>query len=432
MLGFAPANGLQLSRRALLQAAAGALLSLPARSQTRPLLSAAAFIDSVGVNTHLSSEPYAARFERVSELLEICGIRHLRDELRPDNKLNQWRELFRRYGVRSHLLVSPATNTVTQMLDYLAALGIEAVSAIEGQNEGDADWFMAHRAARGNWSATVVAYQREIFRALRARYKAAALPVLSPTVLDFKPGDMRLLDGAADFCDFVAIHPYAQHAEEPETDAPYAAISWYLENMRDGFKPGAPAMATETGYNTMVQPGGSGVSEEAAAIYIPRLLLNNFAAGIRRTFLYQLLDAGRDPAEWEHHWGLVRDDDTPKPAFHAIAGLLGALRDEPGSAAEAPVRVALRNAPQDARLLEFQKTDGSTVAAIWRSVRCWDPERAAAIPAEAQTIIAAPDRRVSHAAIMTLNGKPEWTELAAASDGIAVPVGATVVLLRAD
>ncbi len=426
------AAGLHLSRRAFLQAAAGSLLPSPSLSETRPFYSAAAFIGSVGVNTHLSSEPYASRFDRVRELLETCGIRHLRDELRPDNNLKHWRELFWRYGVRSHLLVSPATNTVTQMLDYLAALGIETVSAIEGQNEGDADWFMAHKAARGNWSATVLAYQREIFRALRAHYPADTLPVLSPTVLDFKPADMKLLIGAADFCDLVAIHPYAQHAEEPETDAPYAAISWYLENMRDSFKPDAPAMATETGYNTMVQPGGSGVSEEAAAIYIPRLLLNNFAAGIRRTFLYQLLDAGRDPAEWEHHWGLVRDDDTPKPAFHALAALLGALRDEPGAAAgaTAPVRVTFREAPQDARLLEFQKAGGSTVAAIWRSVRCWDPERAALIPVEPQTFIAVPNRPVSRAALMTPNDGPAWKELAVTREGIAVPVGAKVVLLR--
>lgn len=251
---------LPLSRRTLLQGAMVALLHRPASAQATTVHSASDFIDSVGVNSHLSSEPYAAAFSRVSDLLAASGIRHLRDELRPTNNLGRWRDLFARCKIRSHLLVSPATNTVSQMLDYLSALGVDKVSAIEGQNEGDGEWFMAQKGAGTNWGATVIAYQQDVYRSLRARYSQDTLPVVSPTVLDWKPSDVQLIRGAADFCDVVAIHSYVQHAEEPETDAPYASLSWYLRNMRDAFKPGAPVMATETGYNSMVQQGGSGVS----------------------------------------------------------------------------------------------------------------------------------------------------------------------------
>jgi hypothetical protein len=418
----------RLSRRAFMMGGTAALLASPARAQGVPVCSAAAFADSVGVNTHLGSEPYASRFGLVRELLAASGIRHVRDELRPSNDLARWRELFERHGIRSHLLVSPATNTVAEMLDYLAALGAEKVSAIEGQNEGDSDWFQAQEAARGGWAAAVTAYQRAVFQTLRERYPADVLPVLSPSVLDWKPGDMEAIRAAAPFCDMVAIHPYAQHGEEPETEAPYAALSWYLRQMRDGFKPGAPAMATEAGYNTLVEPRGAGVSEAAAAIYIPRLLLNNFAAGIRRTFLYELLDEGPDPAEWEQHWGLVRYDGTPKPAYRAVAALLQALdASQPGGVA---VAAAFRGAPPEARAMQFRKADGSTIVAIWRAVRCFDAAAARGIAVDPVPLTVVPDRSVSQAAFTVLDGGTAWAELPVSNGAIAVPAGAGVVLLR--
>ena len=421
-----------LSRRALLAGGTAALLASPLRAQTAAAYSAAAFADSVGVNTHLSSEPYAKRFDLVRELLAAARVRHVRDELRAGNDLSLWRELFSRHKIRSHLLVSPATNTVRQILDYIAALGAEKVSAIEGQNEGDSDWFKAQKAAHGDWGAAVTAYQREVFQALHSRYPVAALPVLSPTVLDWKPGDVESIRGAAEFCDMVAIHSYAQHGEEPETEAPYAALSWYLRNMRDDFKPGAPAMVTETGYNSLFHPGSASVSETAAAIYIPRLLLNNFASGVRRTFLYEFLDEGDSPDDPEQHWGLVRHDGTPKPAYHALSALLAAVSEEESatSPAGSAVTAVFREAPREGRLLQFRKADGSTIAAIWRAVPCWDPAVARDIGVEAEPLTIVPDRPVSQAAFMIPEEGAAWRELHVSDNAITVQAGAKIILVR--
>jgi hypothetical protein len=421
-----------ISRRVFLAGAAGTLLGGSSPGEYDPP-AAARFVDSVGVNIHLSSEPYASRFQLVRSLLAASGIRHVRDELRPGNNFNRWRELFFQEKVRSHLLVSPATNTVTQMLDYLSALGVDKVSAIEGQNEGDSDWFKAQRVAHGDWSGAVVSYQREVFEALRSREDTGSLPVLSPTVLDFRPGDVERIRPAADFCDAVAIHAYAQHGEDPETSAPYASLSWYLQNMRDGFKPGAPVMVTETGYNNLVRAGGGGVSEAAAAIYLPRLLLNNFAAGIRRTFLYELLDEGLDPNEPEQHWGLVRYDGARKPAFHAISALLGAFQDTAEGSnffAGETVRAALRGAPPLSKLLQFQKADGTMILAVWRAIGCWDAARAVETGVALQPLTVALDRPVSHAAFMVPNDGTAWTDIAISAGEFVIPVGAKLVLVR--
>ena len=411
-------------------AAAAAVTYRANAAPSSPGRPADAFVDSVGVNVHLGSEPYASSFGRFRSLIGASFIRHLRDELRPANDLARWRGLHAAFGIRSHLLVSPATNTVPQMLEYLAALGVQRVSAIEGQNEGDSDWFMAQDAARLNWSAAVVAYQRDVFAALRSRYAAASLPILSPSIIDWKPADVWLIRRAASFCDIVAIHAYVQHGQEPETQDGSASLDWYLRHMRDAFKPGAPVMATETGYTNVVRPGGAGVSERAAGIYLPRLLLNNFDQGVARTFLYEFMDGGADPADGEHHYGLVRHDGTPKPAYDAIVALLTELHD-PGGASEEQVGppAALADAPPETRIVVLRKRDGSAIAALWRAVRSWDPARGVDIavsPVPVQVSTGA----VRQASWMVPGEGLGWADFAIRDGAVTAPVTDKVGLLR--
>ncbi|MGY2046819.1 hypothetical protein [Methylobacterium sp. JK268] len=388
------------------------------------------FLDSVGLNVHLDDPSYATRFEEVRTLVAGCGIRHLRDELRPSNDLGRWRELFARHGIRAHLLVSPVTNTPAEMLAYLDAVGVPTVSAIEGQNEGDSDWFMAHPAARGDWSRTVVAYQREVHAALRARYDPATLPLLSPSLLDYRPQDVALIRDAAAFCDAVAIHSYTQGGQEPETEDGYAGIGWYLANFRTPFKPDAPAICTETGYCTPPVTGRSGVSEAAAAVYLPRLLLHNFASGIPRTFLYQLLDGGDDPGNSEHHWGLVRHDGSLKPAYRALRGLMGALATpDDGPAAAADRTVLLPEATPDLRSVVLARRDGGTVVALWRALRCWDPARGIDLPMGSAPQRVVLGRPAARARVIRPAEQEGWSPLDLRDDAVTLPVGGTVTLV---
>ena len=408
-----------LTRRAVL----GAALAAPLPLAPVKVFDADAFVDSVGVNVHLGSDPYLGAFDTVRDQLGALGVRYVRDELRPDNDLGRWRTLHRLHGIRSHLLVSPVTNTVAEMLHYLDAVGPQTVSAIEGQNEGDSDWFMAQKQARPRWDQAVIAYQRAVFRAVRARYPA--LPVLSPSVIDYKPVDARLLRPAAPFSDLVALHPYAQRAQAPETTDEYAGLDWYLRMMRDGFRPGAPAMATEAGYTTLDRPGG--ISEAAQATYLPRLLLHFFAAGIRRTFLYEFMDGGADPADSEHHFGLLRHDGSPKPAFTAVAGLLQALatpQPRPSQRMAQPVIYM----DGSARCVGFSKPEGEVILAIWRAVPVWDAERRknVAVPTTPVALrLNAPPRRADWRPL----SEAHWRSLPMTPD-LTFDVGASVALVR--
>ncbi len=57
-----------------------------------------------------------------------------------------------------------------------------------------------------------------------------------------------------------------------------------------------------------------------------------FGAGVSRTFLYELVDVKPEPAlhDPEQHFGLLRNDLSPKPAFTAVKTMIAAIRASPG------------------------------------------------------------------------------------------------------
>jgi hypothetical protein len=134
---------------------------------------------------------------------------------------------------------------------------------------------------------------------------------------------------------------------------------------------------TETGYHNALQAtdGQPPVSEAAAAIYIPRLLIAAFGAGVRRSFLYELVDEKPDPGltEPEQHFGLLRNDLSPKPAFTALQTMVRAIRESPGPGLSGRVGWRVDVDGQDeVEQLTLERRDGSQVIALWRPVSVWD------------------------------------------------------------
>ena len=418
-------------RRALL-GAAGAALFVPAASadNSQGVRPARDFADSVGVCMYLGGDFYRNQFSRLRNLLDASHIRHVRVEPRAGFELDRWRALLTIPGFRFHLLASPLTNTVPQLLDLIAALGLDGCSSVEGPNEGNG-YFKTQPASRGDWSGTVVAYQRDLYEAVRRISPVSKLPVVSPTLLDWRPGDVALIKGAAAFCDVVGLHSYVQRSQEPETHEDYAALSWYVRNYRDSFKPDAPIMVTETGYTNTTGPGRHGISELASSIYLPRLLLHNFAVGVRRTFLYAFMDAGEDPGNNEHHYGLVRFDGEPKPAYPCVRALLEALATDPPRPRHGPsVRPSFPGAPTSLRSQVFALRDGGAVAALWQPARVWDASRGVDMEPSPATPVIVDGAGAERAEQMTLDDAATWRPVALAGGRAVVPVGARVTLLR--
>jgi hypothetical protein len=199
------------------------------------------------------------------------------------------------------------------------------------------------------------------------RKAAPGVTLLGPSVL-MGPSRVELPE---DLPGHYNAHPYAL-GEPPEPTIGTAVHEARPAGIREG------AFFTEIGYHNALaaSTGQPPVSEQAAAVYLPRALVAAFGAGVRRTFMYELLDEKPDPGlhDSEQHFGLLRNDLSPKPAFTAIKTLIAAVRSSPGSGSGL-LPWDLR-APDDADVqhLMLARRDGSRALAIWRPVSVWDTD----------------------------------------------------------
>ena len=331
-----------------------------------PVRSAAAFIDSVGVNVHMSYDnTNYSQVEAVRARLRELGVRHVRDGIvlgRPD----QYRalNLLADDGVRAQLILGdPAgrlgTGTLEQQLATLEHELLGVADAVEGPNEYDL-------SGDPEWVARLRDYQSRLAAAVKGTPALARLPVVGPSVV--LPGSEAALGDLSDRMDLGNIHSY------PGGRQPESNLSGELEEARAN-SGALPVAATETGYHDAVasQDGHRPASELAVATYLPRLFLSYFAAGVRRTFAYELLDERPDPArvDLQANFGLLREDLTPKPAFLALRNLLAVLRPAGARSGASPPRYTLSD-PAVAELMLDLGGDRFALV-LWAPVPVWDP-----------------------------------------------------------
>jgi hypothetical protein len=384
-----------------------------------PALDASAFVDSVGVNVHFSYDdgPYAKR-ESIATLVRTLGIRHLRDGLTAGREdICRTDRALAASGVR-FTFITQAHPSSQRLVAWASCVG-DALEAYEGINEFD----ISHRASEADWVATLRSSQRELYAEVKSAPALARLTVIGPSLTSTAAA--RAVGDLAASLDEGNTHDYfAGH--EPGTGGwglgGFGSIAFNLATARliSGDK---PVVATETGYAT--PPSPNSVDDATQAAYVPRLFLVQYAAGIRRTLEYELVDEGGAPFGT---YGLVRHDLTPKPAFRALAALLHELgtggtesgAPSPGSIAgsmgghdavslsgsaagsdglPAPGAVAAANerspfpievvsANADVRHMLFARADGAYVLVVWRETAAWDPkaQRPIDVPEVAVTV----------------------------------------------
>lgn len=147
-----------------------------------------------------------------------------------------------------------------------------------------------------------------------------------------------------------------------------------------------PIVIGETGYHNSLYAGSlDGMSEKAAAIYYPRLLLEGWrqeaalGRGFGTTYIHELLDSrdgtlcgGFCQADREAGHGLVAANFAPKIQFHTLRRLLTRLDDPSGPTTSSTSGVSVSPSSQDTvRRLLFRKGSGY-VLALWRPVKVWN------------------------------------------------------------
>ena len=337
--------------------------------------SAASFIDSIGINTHLHYQTtvYDTRYEDLikPKLLEL-GVRHVRDGAYThpvahydDFYYQRLRELAAA-GIKFNL-VTALTTPYGQGTDYSKLADVfartdGAVTAFEGVNEPDLQGI-------GDWINQTRAAQRQLYETVKGNAALRDVKIIGPSAVA-QPAELGDL---SNYLDYGNAHPYL--GGKSPTDDEHNLTTWtVLErvSVNSGKK---PIMITETGYHNALETPSDHppTSEKAAAIYLPRLFMENFNRGVPRSYLYELIDSKSSGrlTNMDASFGLLRYDGSEKPGFRAVANLIDLLADSdwgtPGS-----LNYSVSGDTDTLHQTLLQKSDGTFYLALWLEKSSWD------------------------------------------------------------
>jgi hypothetical protein len=329
------------------------------------------FVESVGVNVHLSydsSSPYR-NYPMVEQKLSELGVRYIRDGIHPGQPF-QYQELRRLAdrGIRTDVIVGDPLQRwgigplPTQLALIKSQLG-GAVASLEAPNEYD-------NQGDPNWAANLRSYQQQLWTLAKADPALASYPIVGPSFVS--RDSQQALGDIRPWTDYGNIHPYPG-GDSPDRDS-HMDAEMAAPTASVGSK---PLQATETGYHNALnfQGGHKPASEAAAGVYYPRLYLDYFRRGISRTFGYELIDQRPDPGmgDDEARFGLLRNDWSEKPAFVAMRRLIALMSDQGAAFSPTPLDYSIQGGRSSLRQMLFQKRDGTYLLALWNADRIWDP-----------------------------------------------------------
>ena len=339
-------------RRSYLVTATLALATLSAQGQQA--VQSDQFVDSVGVNVHLhyTDTPYYTNFPLVKSSLVSLGVRHVRDGM-TNTTLQAYYDRHNELGaagIKGLFIVSP--NTSLSSIEDWSANVSSSIEAYENPNEYD-------NVSGG--IATLKSFMPTLYAGAHKAEMVGSIPVIGPSLT--KAASFSQLGNESSLMDYSNLHNYFA-GRNPGTGGwgsnGYGSLGYNmaLANIVGASK---PIITTETGYgNSSVTPNN--VPESVSATYMPRLLLEQWNAGIKRTYLYELLSEGSAPYS---DYGLLRADGSQKPAFKAVSNLIALLSDQ--GVAFIPKTFSYKVTGGDSALhqLLLQKRDGSFYIALW-------------------------------------------------------------------
>jgi len=354
---------------AFIAGGAGGLTPSPARAALADVqaVPAAAFVDSIGVNTHFgyTRGPYGRQWPEVRDALLRSGIRHIRDSLF-DTAWQPYYDHLNELGERGVgvTLVTSFDQTPRLLGAYPAR--VHRIDAYEDPNEVD---YYAHS---DDWAQQLRTFAPVVWTA--AKKLSPPLPVIGPSLQTCD--HYAALGDLSAYMDYGNSHDYFS-GNNPGTPGfgprsflqkGYGSLAFNhaCAHLVAGSR---PISATETGYTTSTS-SKIGIPAGVAARYVPRLLLEQWRSGMTRSFEYELVDEGANVTEG--HYGLLDADIRPKPGLIALSALIAELSGPAPAFAADSLPLSVAAPTDDVHDVLFEKSDRSFTLAIWREVPCYD------------------------------------------------------------
>lgn len=338
------------------------------------------FADSIGFATHISytDQNYYTQFSTFASLLVASGARHIRDGL--NSNWTSTTDFVANYHTLGQsgidlIAISDGASTAASIQQFAGWVG--NLAGLEGMNECD----------QNNCIPAAIA-QLPILQVAGA---ALGIPVIG---LSFTSNNGYAASGnIKPYINYNNIHCY-YGGRNPDANgggwgginnpsiwggAGYAVTNWWqYQNQANAIN--TPNIVTESGYYAPPSPTPYQVTEAIQSRYLPRLLLENFMYGIKRTYLYEFLD------ESGAYWGVVRPDMSIKPAYTAIQNLIALTSDKGSAFVPKQLRYTITGGDSTLHQVLLQKRSGQFILAVWLEQSGYEPSTNTLTPVAPQTV----------------------------------------------
>jgi hypothetical protein len=323
------------------------------------------FVDSIGVTAHVrySDRAYWNYNGILKPRLLESGIRHLRADVQEGWTrpivMQRLKDLGKS-GIKLNLVASPWNGSPENARRNAIELKDMLIS-VEGPNEWDERNPVRYRQEA--FPKGLELFQGDLYQAIKSENQLKNIPVIAPSGFYYE--NFKSLEQLQMPCDYGNMHSYPG-GQPPTTPRLTTVFTHWAKQIC----PDKPVMATETGYytatNNLNDPWHTPVSEKGGGRYINRLLFDYFNRGIRRTYLYELIDQGSDD-DRESRFGLIRENGTPKLAFTAVRNTIALLKDPGGTFIPNALSYTIQS-PSSVKRTILQKRDGRFYMVLWNDV----------------------------------------------------------------
>ena len=337
------------------------------------------FVDSVGINTHItySNTAYASQWGTVLTYLKDLHIRHVRDGFYPwaagDEYYTKHQQIHS-LGIDCDYVTSPSAIPTADQVELVKS------------NAGDMGYLEAPNEMDDQKGSNWVSVLQNDLPALYTAGSANQVPVFGPSLV--KQASYGQLGDVSASMDYNNLHVYFG-GRNPGTpgwgsgDAEhhsYGSIPWWMDNAQiDG--PDVPSVATETGYLAQSDVTPYTLPQNVEAKYVQRSILEMFNGGVKKSYFYELLDEVSSPG-----YGLVDSNMKPKLAFVAVRNLMMLLEDPGASFQPGAVTYSLTGASSTVHQLLLQKRNGAFYLVLWIEASGYDEATNTVTPVASQNV----------------------------------------------
>ena len=363
--------------RGLVLALAGlVVLAQPVDAKVVQAQKAYDFVDSLGVVTHVNRGKGVlddSGWAIISAAIAEAGFRYVRTTVINNEAVARVRAMHAKYGTKFNLRIDSRaaegenhepldSGAIDGLVEQVKLVGANAILSFEGPNEYNSQ---GKKHGNRDWVEQLKAFTLRLYERIKSDPEIADKPVIAPSIWNRRVQDYRAVGDISDRTDKGCLHNYTGGR------LPSYELDSRIADARI-LTPHYPIWVTEYGYRTADR---FAVSEAAKAKYLPRAAAEYFIRpDVERTFNYQIIDEWPIDEKPDKAWGLLRNDFSKRPAYHAMKNTIALLDDKDGSFTPGSLDYDLGGDTKDVHSFLVQKKNGAFYLVLWQEVASYDPD----------------------------------------------------------